>query len=607
MSKLSTQGFKYFNLFKNYILKNKALNTSYLKDYGFKFNDNLNLNLLNNELQNKLQNMSLLNDHDYLEDLYHRTIYSVDNEAFEQSVKSENSTISDINSIDEFVEENKDLQRSMVKSQSLNGLSTRGLTQVVKRGFGDVKKGIFAGGDFEELVTKSTIFMDKSLFVKEVMEDGNKVILITMPRRWGKSLNLDMLKRFLEIQVDREGNIINPEDSLNYKMFNGNNKALKPLKISNTTIDIQDKEGEHIKVDPKELQGQFPVIAVDFKDCKGMNFGEVSSRLKGKILKTIKQFAYLSNSSKTHEEVTIGESYKILLEEVKSGNIGIGLQTLSELLHTHHEQKTWILIDEYDAAANKAYMEFDDKEAQQVAELFRSVYEPALKENPHLEKGVMTGVQYIVKSGMLSGLNNLKNPQDSRIQYSKYYGINKKEMNTLIEHFGIDTDKANQIKDWYNGYSEKVQNEEKTYIDKYNIWSVVNYLNAYCNDKTVDFISYWEKSGSVDSFLNPILKNEEFKQSLEGLVNGDSIRVTNLISDFSVENFNLLKNMTNKSEVIEINQNGLDLIFSYLFITGYLTSEGYTDLKLPNKEIKTEFESKLRECYNEIFLSLIHI
>ena len=606
MSKLSTQGFKYFNLFKNYILRNKVLNTSYLKDYGFKFNDNLNLNLLNNELQSKIQNMSSLNYHYYLEDLYHRTIYSVDNEAFEQSIKNENSSdidsISDINSIDEFVEENKDLQRSMIKSQSLNGLGTRGLNKVVKRGFSDVKKGINAGGSFESLVTKSSIFIDKSLFIKTVIEDDSDVILITMPRRWGKSRNLEMLKRFLSISEEND-----QQKNLNKQIFSSdkivklNDGKTTSLNITKEVLKIKNPDdifGSPKTVNTIELQGQFPVIAVDFKDCKGKDFEDVRGKLEGKILKTIKQFAYLSNSSKTHEEVTIGESYKTLLEKVKSGNVGIGLQTLSELLHTHHEQKTWILIDEYDAAANKAYLKFNQEEAQQVAELFRSVYEPALKENPYLEKGVMTGVQYIVKSGMLSGLNNLRKYNVTSPTYSKYYGVNEEEMKMLTDHFEIDSVQVDRIKDWYNGYKENIGTDDNPeLIDKYNIWSVVNYLN----NQREGFKSYWEKSGSVSELIKPLFKNSTFKNQIEDVINGHNLYIKQLKTDFDLDDFVVLKHIIDNKNMIEINKSGIDLVFSYLFITGYLTIQDEFNLRLPNKELKKEFSYYLQDYYDTIF------
>ena len=120
----------------------------------------------------------------------------------------------------------------------------------------------------------------------------------------------------------------------------------------------------------------------------------------------------------------------------------------------------------------------------------------------------MTGVQYIVKSGMLSGLNNLSKYNVTSTKYSKYYGINQEEMDLLSENFGIDESKAEKIKDWYNGYQSNIGTaEQPIFIDKYNIWSVVNYLNKQSDG----FKSYWEKSGSVSDFLYILLKNKSFK------------------------------------------------------------------------------------------------
>ena len=142
------------------------------------------------------------------------------------------------------------------------------------------------------------------------------------------------------------------------------------------------------------------------------------------------------------------------------------------------------------------------KKLNKYQNLFRGTFESALKGNDYLEKGVLTGVQYIVKSGMLSGLNNLSKYNITNFKYSQYYGINQEEMNDLLQHFEIEKFQAARIKDWYNGYQENIGTDEnKNFIDKYNIWSVINYLNRQ-ND---GFKSYWEESGSVD-FIKPLFK-----------------------------------------------------------------------------------------------------
>jgi hypothetical protein len=453
------------------------------------------------------------------------------------------------------------------------------------------KKAMHTGGDFADVVTGSSIFVDKSLFVKEIIEDSSKVILITMPRRWGKSLNLDTLKRFLSVEEEQK--------ELNKKLFAGGEIQVQQ---GFTTITKQIQPSKLVTENPDALniQGQFPVIFIDFKDCKGGNFEKVKFNLNKKITDTIENFGYLALSEKTFSGlITIGQKYSELLSNTKSGIFKDTIKDLSSLLYSYHDKKAWILIDEYDAAANQAYLEFNDEEAKQVSELFRGIFESALKGNEHLEKGVMIGVQYIVKSGMLSGLNNLSKYNVTSTKYSKYYGINQEEMDLLLEHFGIDESKAARIKDWYNGYQSNIGTaEEPNFIDKYNIWSVVNYLNK----QPEGFKSYWENHSLGNVINKEILKNPIIKNIVEGLINNNHLVLTNLTSDFNIDDFNALKSILNKHDQINIKQDGIDLLFSYLFITGYLTNALTTNkYSLPNKEIKIEFETKLKDYYNQIF------
>jgi hypothetical protein len=466
----------------------------------------------------------------------------------------------------------------------------------------NTKKNIQSGGNFEDLVTNSSIFIDKSLFIKEIIEDSAKTILITMPRRWGKSLNLDMFKRFLSIEeMDSKTKELNKQ-IFKQSIKTNLDKTKSQLNISTTQIKITDENiiGQTKVIDSLELQGQYPVIFIDFKDCKGSNFEDVAKKLQRKIVETIEKFGYLDLSQKTYSgKITIGQKYNELFDQIRLGNFDTAVKELSTLLYAHHGKKVWILIDEYDAAVNKAYLEFNDEEAKQVSELFRGIFESALKGNNNLEKGVLTGVQYIVKSGMLSGLNNLSKYNIINFKYSQYYGINQEEMNDLMQHFEIEESQAAKIKDWYNGYQENIGTDEnKIFIDKYNIWSVVNYLNRQ-ND---GFRSYWEESGSVD-FIKPLFKQQNFKKKIEDLVNAKNIKIDELAIDFSVDNFRTLKQITNSNGKIEINSAGFELIFSYLFITGYLTiaNDKNTEFKLPNKEIKTELEKNLKNYYKTIF------
>ena len=474
--------------------------------------------------------------------------------------------------------------------------STTAKTNLIR---GQPTPRIFCGGDFKELITESTTFVDKSLFVKEIMDDINKVILITMPRRWGKSLNFDMLKRFLEISMDDKFNPVKDKTTTdNYKLFAGGKidvdyggnkkeKVLSELKLIKENPDFL------------ENQGNSPVIYIDFKNCKNDNYSGVLELVKLGIIEAYDRHSYLKGSEKTIKyDLTIKDEYIKNLEEIRSGNIyaiKFGLKNLSELLSIHFDEKVWILIDEYDAAANNAYMKFEDiKEAQKVADLFKTILEPALKGNPYLEKGVLTGVQYILKSGILSGLNNISKHNITSEKYAKYYGINNEEMNDLLRAFSIGEEQKSKIKDWYNGYREYI--DDKNFQDKYNIWSVVNYLNR----QSEGFISYWGESGQFE-FIAPLLKKQEFKENIESLIYGESLSFGELKDDFTVNDFQELKKITRLNDNSKITPKGYNLIFSYLFITGYLTVEAGNRYRLPNKELKKVFKSRIQQYYRTIF------
>jgi hypothetical protein len=450
-----------------------------------------------------------------------------------------------------------------------------------------MKPSICIGGNFEALVLKSTIFVDKSLFIKEVLEDSAIVLLITMPRRWGKSLNLDMLRRFLAIQVNGEGEIIAPSETESYRLFaggsitldDGDTKVLGKLKIADESCFTK-------------YQGRRPVIYLNLKDCKAQNFEKIKSAVCSKISRLLLDFDYLGKSQKIFKnQITISERYNELLQ---STEFETALLHLSELLYLYHGVRVWVLIDEYDAAANLAYREFDEGEAAKVASLFRSVFEPAFKDNEFLEKAVLTGVQYIVKSGMLSGLNNLAKYSVQSYKYAPYYGVNQPEMQLLLDHFAVPQDKRLKIKEWYNGYLEPTIDPDK-HVEKYNIWSVANYL---CNQPE-GFKSYWEKSGSID-FLDQLFSRPEVKDKIIELVDGEAI-FFNLSVDFSIDNFRALKKITNLGSNDVVEDYGLDILFSYLFIGGYLTKVNDGEYRFPNKEIRYEMGQKILAHYRTIY------
>jgi len=360
------------------------------------------------------------------------------------------------------------------------------------------------------------------------------------------------------------------------------------------------------------LQGKFPVICLDFRLCTGLSVAEIQARLIKHIFNTLNNFCYLENSQLCYSgSTTVGERYKEILEQTRNKLNCDALKDLSELLFIYHKKKVWILVDEYDAAANIAYLEFSAADAKQVSFMFRQILETALKGNPNLEKGVIVGVQFLLKSGILLGLNNLSLHNINSNKYSKYFGVSDEELSLLLRRFHIE-EKEQQVKDWYGGYIINVGTGVRpVYEERCNTWSVFNYLAEVQNGLK----SYWENGNLSEAVKVGLLRNLSVRDIFERLIKGQSVLIKGLITDFSVENFETLKHITSTPGKIEINQNGVDLICSYLFIAGYLTATSVAnEYKIPNRQIKLAFEKIIKEYYQtlyrippELFHELNHI
>lgn len=486
----------------------------------------------------------------------------------------------------------------------------KGISSTSTKSKGHSPPRIKLDGDFKDLVTQSTVFADKSLFIKDVIEDDSTSILIAMPRRWGKTVNMDMLKRFLEIPVDADGKVMDKSKTDNHKLFSSGQVdggmrgyvQLKSLNIATARF--------FQNVDALCIQGTRPVISIDFKNCKAANYEGVLAAIKTELRKCFSFHGFLEESAKLQEEekqLIKRHTGAISSKELSENEVKSGLCFLSEMLYKHHNsQKVWILVDEYDAVANVAYRDFSDIEHQKTIDLFSGIYEQAFKSNPYLEKGVLTGVQYIEKSGMLSGLNNLGKFDFTNAKYAQHYGLDQDEVDLFFSHFQVPLDLAAKAKQWYNGYkaprylSSKSTIQQPEIVGKYNIWSIVNFLKeGRDNGYSARFKSYWEKSGSID-FLNKLFKKKEVRANIEHLVNGESIYLDR-IADFSASDFKTLKALLSGNK--EVNDNGLDVLFSYLFIGGYLTiDESKADhYHLPNREITYEMGRRLITYYQTIY------
>ncbi|HJD59294.1 MAG TPA: ATP-binding protein [Rickettsia endosymbiont of Omalisus fontisbellaquei] len=423
--------------------------------------------------------------------------------------------------------------------------------------------------DFKTLLLNSDIFVDKSLMINELLGDSGEVILITRPRRWGKSLNMSMLQKFFEIEVDKNGNILSEENRVNHKLFIGGevdlgikgNKILKPLKISNEKY-VMDQ------------QGQFPVILLNLKDVKGSSYEEIENGIEKQIVDLFIKHRYLKKYYVTSDNGLLDNIQKKQLEryfteELTLEDIKGGLRFLSELLFKHFNQKVYILIDEYDTPNNSAYLEFSggSKEFEKVLKLFRGMFGSSLKSNPYLEKGVITGILRIAKANLFSDLNNVREYTLLDKQFSKFYGFIQEEVDELLTKVPTKTT-PEHIKDWYNGY-----NFGGEII--YNPWSIMLCLSS---EGQLDY--YWLDSGGT-SLIDKVLLSDEIQEDLQQLAAGGNIvsPITKQISFSDIEK-----------------PIGL---FSLLLFSGYLNpvlineEENIYELSAPNKEVRHIYKTRV--------------
>ncbi len=417
--------------------------------------------------------------------------------------------------------------------------------------------------EFYDLVVNSDVFVDKSLMIMEILQDSGKVILITRPRRWGKSLNMNMLQKFFEIEVDEDGRPLPNEQKLNNKLFWGGTvdlgfdetKELKPLKISSIANAIK-------------RQGQFPVISINFKDVKGSDYQEIENGIKISVKNLYNSHKYLQFSDK----ISLNEKNNFLdylQGQIDKTNLKISLKFLSELLFMHFGQKVYILIDEYDTPINSAYIEFGEKskEFDNVLKIFRGMFGSALKTNPYLEKGVITGILRIAKANLFSDLNNVSEYTLLDEDFSKFYGFTKGEVDELLTKVPTKTD-PEKIKDWYNGYTfggEVI----------YNPWSIMQCL---AHKGKLDH--YWLDSGGT-SLIDKALLSDEMQEDLQNLITGKNITST-IVKQISFADINKPVGL-----------------LSLLLFSGYLNpkakshEENIYELSVPNKEVRYIYNTRM--------------
>ncbi|MFP3017332.1 MAG: AAA family ATPase [Candidatus Tisiphia sp.] len=434
---------------------------------------------------------------------------------------------------------------------------------------GNYQPKMFVGtDDFKTLLLNSDVFVDKSLMIKELLEDNGAVTLITRPRRWGKSINMDMVRRFLEIELDTEGNPLPLEERVNYKLFVGGEvdsgfgetKELKALKIASIT-------------NAMKRQGQSPVIFITFKSVEGSSYHDIEQGVKSQLRKLFQSHRYLANSDKLASDERADFNH-YLFEKVTLDNIKNSLAILSHLLYKHYNRKPWVLIDEYDTPINSAYRWFGTNEAefQKVLEIFRGIMKSTFKKETGdqelpVERGVITGILRIAKAELFSGLNNVSEYSLLDEPFAKVYGFTEAEVEELLTKVPLDTS-PEKIKNWYNGYTfggEVI----------YNPWSIMQ-----CLARKGKLDHYWLDSGGT-GWIDHILLSDEMQQDIQTLAAGGAIT----------------SSITKHISFMDIGQP--EGLFSLLLFSGYLNPHAKMperdiyELSIPNYEVKYIYEKRV--------------
>jgi len=405
-----------------------------------------------------------------------------------------------------------------------------------------MKKLDIGNSDFKSIIENNNYFVDKSLFIKEVIDNQSLVILLPRPRRFGKTLNLSMLQYFFDINK--------PENS---KLFTN-------LKIWKTENEIKSK------------QGKYPIIYLSFKDAKDQNWEKTYKYIVNEIINLYSKYDFLLENDilKHHEKNTFN---KILNSEADSVDYAESLKRLSEYLYRFYNQKVVILIDEYDTPIQAGYNRFYEN----AISFMRNLLSGAFKDNKFLYKGVITGILRVSKESVFTGLNNVSVYSILDDGFSDKFGFTEIETKQIIADFNVPTD-YELIKKWYDGY--KIGKTG----DIYNPWSILNYVISYESG----FKTFWANTSSDELIKEQINKKDAnyLREQLLKLINNETI-------DKEIDdNFVFPDLFTDK-----------ELLWTLLTFSGYLTSKNKTgrktyDLAIPNYEVKTVFQDIILKWLN---------
>ena len=420
------------------------------------------------------------------------------------------------------------------------------------------KKQIAIGvEDFKKIIDKGGYFVDKTLMIQSLIESQAMVTLFMRPRRFGKTLNQFMIRRFFEDERTRSGERID-----NGYLFDG-------LKVTAC--------GEEVL----QHQQQYPVIFLSLKSAKQPNFEEAYKKICGAIAEEFRRHQYLlaGNSLADDQKIMF---QRIMAEQADYSAYNNALRFLSECLWQYHGKNTMILIDEYDVPLENAYLEgFYD----QMISFIRSLFESALKTNPYLEKSVITGCLRISKESIFTGLNNLKSDSVLHTEYADSFGFTESEVEAMLTYYDLAAELP-EVKRWYDGY---LFND----IEIYNPWSIINYAYDRSHKITQFTLPYWSNSSSNSIIREMVGEADEMaKEDLETLMAGGTIE----------------KPVHEEISYGDIHQSQ-DNLWNFLFFTGYLKKISerkdesgetlYLTMAIPNTEIKTIYKNSITYWFEQ--------
>jgi hypothetical protein len=404
--------------------------------------------------------------------------------------------------------------------------------------------------NFSEFFTDDFYYVDKTGFIVELLQTWGKVNLFTRPRRFGKSLNMSMLKAFFEI--------------------GGEAAFFEGLRV------LQEKEL------CEQYMGKFPVISVSLKSVDGLTFDSACTSLKFLIRMEAGRFSFLEKSSRLDEKDKIMYHALTAVEANGSSSMSMeavewSLQLLCKLLAKHYGCKPILLIDEYDVPLDKAYQAgyYDE-----MVLLIRNLLGNALKTNPDLQFAVLTGCLRISKESIFTGLNNLKVHTITDTSYEEYFGFTDDEVKEMLEYYGL-SGQYDTAKEWYDGYRFGE-------INVYCPWDVINFCYDAGTTKQLHPKNYWANTsgnGLVRRFIDKATSLT--KRELEHLVAGEAVT----------------KQINQELTYPELDKN-IENLWSVLFTTGYLTQQGSKDgrtyeLVIPNLEIRELFVTQIQEWFRD--------